>query len=140
MLSTMFAAVLLLFFEIPDLLPLDETLELKPDVEMSDSLAVLLEGSDLAFTLESVTRRLSILGWASERYDLDVGEVLKGDIHEETVSFYVYPEGSYSFQFADLIEGMEVVIFASSDSSNDTMEGFRTVDGDWNVICVFTNI
>jgi len=77
MLFSILTGVLLLYSQSLEPLPLDFTIEFNPEVEMNDSLEALLEESDLAFTLESVTRRISILGWASERYDLDVGEVLK---------------------------------------------------------------
>jgi len=138
MFVTILAGALALYFQIFDPLPLDMTLELNPEVEMSDSLEMLLEASDLAFTLESVTRHVSILGWASERYDLEVGEVLKSDLLEETVNLYVYPEGLYSSQFTALIEGNGVVICAVADSTHERMEGFRTDDGDWAVNQIYT--
>jgi len=53
------------------------------------------------------------------------------------VSFYVYPEGFYSSQFTALAECTGMVIFAVKDSTNERMEGFRTVDGDWIVNNIF---
>lgn len=129
----MFVVLVLVVFPVPDLLPLDETVELNPEVELCDETTGLFEVSELVFTLESVTRRTSILGWASERYDLEVGKVLKGDLEEEIVYLYVFPEGFYSMQFVPLTEGSSVTVFASMDSTHSSMEGFNTNEGKWSV-------
>ncbi len=131
MTALLVASALLYYTLLP--LPLDETVELNSEVELCDETAGLFEVSELVFTLESVTRRISILGWSSERYDLEIGTVLKGNLDEETVSLYVFPELVYSSQFASLTEGSGVTVFASLDSTQSFMEGFRTDEGDWAV-------
>ncbi len=115
-------------------LPLDVIFELNPEVELCDEIAGLFEVSELVFTLESVTRCISILGWSSERYDLEVGKVLKGYLEEEIVNLYVFPDGFYSMQFAPLTEGSGVTVFASLESTHRALEGFNTNEGKWGVI------
>ncbi len=130
MITAALAISVIIFSEVFQPLPLDETVDLDPEVFLDDTVSVMIEVSDLAFTLESVTRRISILGWASERYDLEVGEVLRGDLQEDMVSFFVFPEGMHSLQFSLMTEGSGVVVFAFSDSTHSTMEGFHTAQGD----------
>jgi|GEM_PF-6090627 len=60
-----------------------ETIELDPQITLNDSIAPLIAVSDLVFSVKSVTRRISILGWSSERYDLEIGEVLLGCTEED---------------------------------------------------------
>jgi len=124
---------ILLICPAPGLLPLDETVELDPELKLSDNTAGLFEVSELVFTLESVTRRISILGWASERYELGIGRVLKGTLDEETANMYVFPYGFYSTQFASLTDGCGAIVFASPDSTGRCMEGLRTYDGNFFV-------
>ena len=117
----------------PDLLPLGETVELDPDIIPGDEVAELFEASELVFTVKSVTRQMSILGWASERYDIEIGSELKGNLPEETVFMYTFPCGLYSSQFSSLTEGDELIIYASIQSSPGTMEGLRSTLGTWSV-------
>lgn len=114
-------------------LPLDETIKLDPQPVLDDTTSMLVSMSDLAFTAESVTRRVSILGWASERYDIEVGEVLSGSMDMDMVSAYVYPEGLYSHQFAIIADGCGLLVLAMPDNAHDVMEGFSTSEGDWSM-------
>ncbi|MCD4706375.1 MAG: hypothetical protein K8S62_01400 [Candidatus Sabulitectum sp.] len=113
---------------------------LDPEVFLDDTISMMIEASDLAFTLESVTRCISILGWASERYDLEVGEVLKGDLQEDMVSFFVFPESMYSRQLSFMTEGSGVVVFAFADSTHSCMEGFSIAEGDRAVSQIYIRL
>ena len=115
-------------------LPLEETVRLNPRVVLDDTTAILVGASDLAFTAKSVTRGLSILGWSSERYDIEVGEVLMGSIEDDMVSAYVFPQCLYSHQFSMLDEGSGLIVLAMADSTHEHMEGFRTSEGDWYML------
>ncbi len=131
--SVMITSTLLLS-QLFEPLPLEEILDLNPQVMIDETISEMVEASDLVFTLDSITRHISILGWASERYDLDVGEILKGDLEEEVVNLYVFPEALHSEHLSFLLEGSSVIIFAVSDSTHSHMEGFRTSEGDWAVV------
>jgi hypothetical protein len=63
-----------------------------------------------------------------------VGEVLAGELQEDTVSLYVFPDCIMSAQFASLTEGSGLLVLATDDSAHASMEGFRTSDRDWAVI------
>lgn len=121
----------------PDLLPLDQTVALDPNVVLGDEVAELFELSELVFTVTSVTRRLSMLGWISERYDIVIGHELKGDLPEDTVYMYTFPCGMYSNQLSSLNEGEGLVVYASMPSSPGGMEGLRSTLGTW-MVCFHT--
>ncbi len=137
----MFFLVLAVFLSVPetDLLPLDETVNLNPDIILGDEVAELFEVSEFVFTVRSVTRRLSMLGWISERYDIEIGHELKGDLPENTVFMYTFPCGMYSNQLSSLTEGEGLVVFASILSSPGSMEGLRSSLGTLSV-CLYTPI
>jgi len=114
-----------------DLLPLNETVLLNTEVVIGDDILNLYKASDLVFSVRSVTRQLSILGWASERYDLEVGDVFKGHLDPESVSLFTFPCGMYSSQLSSLQEGRGLIIFAVPDTANTSMEGFNTAEESW---------
>ena len=114
-----------------DLLPLNETVLLNTEVVIGDDILNLYKASDLVFSVRSVTRQLSILGWASERYDLEVGNVFKGHLDLESVSLFTFPCGMYSSQLSSLKEGQGLIVFAVPDTANTSMEGFNTAEESW---------
>jgi len=114
-----------------DFLPLNEALLLNDEVPNLDDLYSSYEGCELVFSVRSVTRRVSILGWASERYDLEVGNVLMGNLDHGTVFLYTFPNGMLSGQITSIKEGQGLIVFAVPDSANDYMEGFNTAEGSW---------
>ena len=115
-------------------LPMDEPVCLYPRLAGSDSVLRQLESPELVFTVESITRRISILGWASERYDLVVGEILSGELEEDTLVLYVYPECLLSARLDSLEEGDCLVVLAEEDSTHRHSEGFRVSDRDMAVV------
>lgn len=118
----------------PELLPLNQTVLLNPDILLNDEVLDLFEASDLVFSVKSVTRRISILGWSSEKYDLEIGEELKGNLPEETAYMYTFPCGMYSRQFASLSEGGgSLVVFATRPDSSSSMEGLYSFKGTFSV-------
>jgi hypothetical protein len=123
----------------PDLLPLDETVTLDPDIILCDEAAEWFEMFDIVFTVKSVTRRVSMLGWISERYDIEIGHELKGDLPENTVFMYTFPCGMYSNQLSSLTEGEGLVVYASILSSPGSMEGLRSSLGTLSV-CLYSPI
>ncbi len=130
--------VLILFQGEPaELLPLNKVLELNGTVQVDELIESMIEDYPLVFTVESVTRELSILGWASERYDIEVGEVLKGTLNMETVFVYVFPVGLHSRDFSALTPGSGVVVSAYRDSEGTAMEGFSTMEDDWVIATVY---
>lgn len=124
-----------MFLSIPnsDLLPLDETVTLNPEIMLGDEVAELFEVSEFVFTVRSVTRRVSMLGWISERYDIEIGHEFKGDLPEDTVFMYTFPCGMYSNEFSSLTDGDGLVVFASILSSPGIMEGIRSTEGSLSV-------
>lgn len=123
--------IALCLFSGEGLLPLNETVFLRSEVDMDEDVLSILESSELVFSVRSVTRNLSILGWSSEKYCLEVGKILKGDLELEIVSMFTFPRGMYSMQFSTLQEGDGMLVFAFPDSSNSSMEGFNTAEGSW---------
>lgn len=117
----------------PDLLPLDEAITLDPDIVPGDEVAELFQVSEFVFTVSSVTRRVSRLGWISERYDIEIGNELKGDLPENTVFMYTFPCGMYSREFSSLSEGEGLIVFASIQSASGSMEGIRSSLGTLSV-------
>lgn len=130
--------LLILSLEEPsELLPLNQVLEMNTAVEIDELIENMIDDYPLVFTVKSVTRKLSILGWASERYDLEVGEVLKGTLNMETVFVYVFPVGLHSGQLSAMSPGSGVVVCAFRDSDGTAMEGFNTMEDDWVIGTVY---
>lgn len=130
--------VLILFQGEPaELPPLNKVIELNGTVQVDEFIENMVEDYPLVFTVESVTRKLSMLGWASERYDLEVGEVLKGTLNMETVFVYLFPVGLHSRDFSSLTPGSGVVVCAYRDSEGTVMEGFSTMEDDWVIAAVY---
>ncbi len=128
------ALTILLAISEPELLPLNQTVQLNPDILLNDDVSDLLDASDLVFTVKSVTRGISILGWSSEKYELEIGQELKGDLPEETVAIYAFPCGMYSRQFSSLSEGGSgLIVFATRSDSSSSMEGLRSYKGHFSV-------
>lgn len=115
-------------------LPLNEPLSLYPRLAGVDSMIANLQSPELAFTVESVTRRISILGWASERYDLSVGQVLAGELEEDTLILYVYPDCILSSRIGSLSRKDCLIVVAEEDTAHEHTEGFRASGRDMAVV------
>ena len=96
-----------------ELLPLNETVLLNSDTTIGEESVSLFEACELVFSVRSVTRQVSITGWASEMYCLEVDSVFKGDLDLETVSLITFPYGINSSQLSSLQAGQGIIIFAS---------------------------
>lgn len=130
--TVLFLSVLFSFPQVESL-PLNKLISLSSETEIGEDFRCLYESSELVFSVRSVTRRVSILGWASERYDLEVDSVLKGDLEEETVSLFTFPGGLLTSRLSTLHEGCGLVVFAFPDSTDSYMEGFYAAEESWAV-------
>ncbi len=114
-----------------ELLPLNEAVLLSNEVIIDEDIIALYEASELVFSVGSVTRKLSILGWASETYNLEVQDVFKGNLDLEMVSLFVSSHGLYSNQFSSLQEGQGLIVLASPDTTGTCRERFNTAQESW---------